>query len=102
MISHKSRALSKANFIYFRFPLGLLKTGNPNLELQSFVGTAVFEAREQALSWKAESSCVSIRHRRPLGPELGFLGLSCVLQRTCLSGIPAFSIVTLKPQLVSD
>lgn len=76
MISRKSRAFSKADFIYFHFPLGLLKTGNPNLELWRFAGTAVFEAREQTLSWKAESSTVSIRHRRPSGPELGVLGPS--------------------------
>ena len=61
-----------------------VENGNPNLELWSFAETAVFEAREQTLSWKAESSSVSITHGRPSGSELGVLGPAYVLQRKSL------------------
>lgn len=53
---HKSHAFSKANFVYFHFPSLFVENRTPNLELHSFVETAVLEAMQQTLCWKAEYS----------------------------------------------
>lgn len=48
------------------------ENGNPNLELHSFAATAILEARQETLPWKAEYSSAAIRNRMPLGPDWVF------------------------------